>query len=86
VELAVIAEAVRGRLESLGREERHAILCQLVERITIGAGEAGIQVAIRFKFDPVDCDGDAQGQGQINLIQQMVNEWGLPEIQSKLLG
>jgi site-specific DNA recombinase len=86
VELAVIAEAVKGRLVSLSREERYAILCQLVDRVTIQAGEEGIQVAIRFKFDPVDCDGDAQGQGQINLIQQMVNEWGLPELQSKLLG
>ena len=33
----------------------------------------------------VFCDRDTQGQGQINLIQQRVNEWGLPELQAKLL-
>lgn len=85
VELAVIAEAVQGKLEALSREERHAIISQLVERVTIHANGDGVHLAIRFKFDLV-CDRDTQGEGQINLIQQMVNEWGLPELQAKLLG
>jgi site-specific DNA recombinase len=84
VELAVIAEAMKGRLDTLSRDERHQVLSQLVERVTVKAGES-VELAIRFKFDLEDCDGDTQGQGQINLIQQMVNEWGLPELEKKLL-
>jgi site-specific DNA recombinase len=86
IELAVIAERVKGRLDNLTRTERHAILNQLVERVTVEAGEGSINLAIRFKFVPPDCNTDTRSEGQLNLIQQMVTDWGLPELQAKLLG
>jgi site-specific DNA recombinase len=71
--------------ETPSRADRRTIIEALVERITVTTTQAQADIVIRFRFSPSNCSRDTQPEGQINLIQQMVTEWNLPELQKKLL-
>ncbi len=96
--LAALADRVAGRIDKLDREEKHAILTELIQRIEVEAGtptprnkhpKPAVRIQFRFTASPpetdADCSGNTYHEGQINLIQQMVSEWGLPELQAALL-
>lgn len=88
--LSATADRLKGRIETLSREERHSVLSELIERVEVqdtGEGHAPT-VAIRFRFSlpegEVPRNRIAYHEGQINLIHQMITDWGLKEIQAAL--
>jgi site-specific DNA recombinase len=81
LEVETLAETLQGRLESLTREERSVVINALVEKIVVEKTQERARLRIRFRFDrPI------QHEGQINLLQQMVSEWNLPELEKRLKG
>ena len=92
LEVAILAEQLQGTLETLSRDDRAVVINALVEKIVVEKSENKDPtqnnpptLRIRFRFEAGDCDRAIQPEGQINLLQQMVTDWNLPELEKKLL-
>lgn len=75
--------------------EKRMVIEALVEKITVTTrinekGKKEPDVVVRFRFMPrgekdSNCGRNTEREGQINLLQQMVVDWNLPELEKKLL-